>query len=136
MSVSGIVSFGLLTLLGLLALPQMPRLWRHETTFYDRVPAWWSWGAGGWVAWVRSLPAGAAGAYAAILLGLYLFFVSPIFKLSRQADLVVIWVLLPVVCILFLIFGSIFFFGRPKFLIPPHLREEFAAFVVRDLRSN
>ena len=121
---SGSVSFGLLALLGLLGLPQLPRLWRHETNFYDRVPGWWGWGASGWLAWTRSITAGALGGYAAILLGLYLFFVSPLLKLSRQVDLVVIWVLLPTLLVCFFLMCTIFLFNVPKFLIPPHLRHQ------------
>ena len=124
MSLSGMVSFGLFTLLGLLAFPQVRRLWRHETRFYDRVPGWWPWGTDGWVIWVRSIPAGACAGISAIVLGLYVFFVSHLLKPPRQVDVVVIWILLTLFFGLFLLWGSVFYFGKPTVLVPPHLRRK------------
>lgn len=124
MSLTGLISFGLLALLGLVALPQIPRLWRHETTFYDRVPSWWAGGERGWSAWVRTLPVGACLAYLAILMGLYLAVISPALKLSRQVDLIAIWVFLVVFFTIFAVMCSVFLFNWPKFLVPKHLRED------------
>jgi hypothetical protein len=85
MTIHVLVSFLFLTVLGVLALPQLGRLWRHQTTFYDRMPDWWSHGEPVWRGWVRALPMLAGVAYLGLLMGAYLGFVSRSFTyLGKQ----------------------------------------------------
>ena len=56
MFATGLISFGLLALLGLFALPQIPRLWRDENNLLRSTPILVAWGNRGWSAWVRTWP--------------------------------------------------------------------------------
>ena len=124
MPIHVLVSFLFLTVLGVLALPQLGRLWRHQTTFYDGTPGWWSYGKPVWRGWVRALPMLASVAYLGLLIAAYLGFVSPFFHLSRQADLVVIVIFLISFIGAFLLALTIFLFNFPRLAVPPHLRNQ------------
>jgi hypothetical protein len=124
MPIHVLVSFLFLSVLGVLALPQLGRLWRHQTTFYDGTPGWWSYGKPVWRGWVRALPMLASVAYLGLLIAAYLGFVSPFFHLSRQADLVVIVIFLISFLGAFLLALTIFLFNFPRLAVPPHLRNQ------------
>ena len=55
------VVFSVLSAMSVVGLRTLPRIWRHETKFYDRVPSWWVWGEAAWRAWTRLLPIGTVG---------------------------------------------------------------------------
>ena len=124
MSLPAIFSFGFLGLIGLLALPQLPKIWFHRTSFYDRAPGWWGWGEAGWQGWLRSTPVLASLAYAGLLMGIYIGILSPALHLPRTVDLVAIWLFLAVFFGGLLLACTIFVANFPAFLVPPHLRSQ------------
>jgi hypothetical protein len=111
----------------LLALSQLPKLWRHETDFWDgKAPGWWVWGETLFRGWVRSLIA--LTLTGTLLLGVFVLgVIADIGEESQtssdavQLAFAVSFVLL---VLLFIAGITVSLFNRPKFIVPPHLRGE------------
>ena len=114
----------------ILAWSQAPKLWRHETRIWDgRAPSWWLWGEALFRGWVRSLVIGtAAGTAMVFALGVMLVVQpdldNPQSSQESQLEVVAIGVALGVWILLTLMLFSVILFNRPKFVVPPHLRNE------------
>jgi len=103
---------------------QLSRLWRHETTALDHRLASWPGDEMSWRGFVRTLPSIFGFFW---LLTLAIVVGPPVpeqpsdsFGFVRPA-----WYSLPVAALPFAAIAtwtSIYFFKRPRFLIPPHLR--------------
>jgi hypothetical protein len=122
------VPFGIFVLVIAGATLRLPRIWRHEAPYFDRVPGWWIWGDALWRGWVRALPTGVGlGWY--LILG-YVLLISVIPQTpekGRFGMIIPAWFGLPFLFLFGLGFGvmaAIALFNRPKVLVPPHPRDE------------
>jgi hypothetical protein len=120
-----VVATGLAVLLAISGRA-IARLWRHRTNALDRRPSWWPGDERSWRGWLRTLPS--ATAFLAILfVGIALGPLVPeqppdAFGFVRPA-----WYSLPLAAapvIATLLWISIYFFNRPQFFVPPHLRDD------------
>jgi hypothetical protein len=104
---------------------ELPRLWRHQNPVWDHKPASWPWSETTWHRFVRTWPTGLA--FGCLLL--FVIVSAPLipeqprdsFGFVRPA-----WYSLPLAVSPFLFFGlclSIYLVNRPRFLVPPHLRD-------------
>jgi hypothetical protein len=120
-----IVAPGML-LLSAYAWTLLPRLWRHENTALDHRPAWWPGGLVSWRGFVRTLPLAVLFCW---LLTLFIVLGPFIPEQPRDAFGFIrpAWYSLPLAIaplVAIPLWISIYLFNRPRFLVPPHLREE------------
>lgn len=100
----------------------VPRIWKHETTFYDTMFPWWVWGETLWRAFIRCMVFGwVCGSILCVAITYYAYFgdldrdVAPLwFAIPGGANLIIGAILLITVT----------FFNWPKFVVPPHLRDQ------------
>lgn len=102
----------------------MPRVWRDElATGGEHAPGWWPWGEALWQGYRRLPPLGLAWFVVALVFGLGSAFVPE----QPQGPFVrPYWAVIPFLSALGLISAAmlgVVFLNRPKFIVPPHLRE-------------
>jgi hypothetical protein len=97
----------------------LPTQWRGENTFLvPETPTWWLWGGWAWRGWIRSTPTIVVGfAVAVVCMPLMLLFPT-----RSTGQIVAVAVGLGGFAFAFVIAASVTLLGRPRFLIPPHLR--------------
>ena len=126
MSTGDWLLFAIAGALGLAGLVGIRRLWRRETTFYDRVPGWWIWSDALWRGFVRALPVGAVGFLMFIATGITAALVPEVppsetcCGFARPVWAVAL-ILVPF-CLIMLLLATIVLFNWPAALVPPHLR--------------
>ena len=97
-----------------IAYTQLPKIWRHQTTFYDRPQWWWVWGDALWRAFARIVPISIFAMSAATL---------ALLASAVSVPSVATWLAFVAVFLAGLA-AAITLFNQPKFLVPPHLRQE------------
>jgi uncharacterized membrane protein YhdT len=101
----------------------LPRLWRHQSAFWDRPRSWWPYDRESWPRFVRLAPLAIAFGWLLLVAGI----VGALLP-AREDQLDLVWPIwfsvgataLPLVFLALAI--SIFRAGRPRFIVPPHLR--------------
>jgi hypothetical protein len=119
----GIVPFVALVLW--VTVRHLPRLWRNETPYWDHAPSGWPWGERAWVGFVRGLPTTMA-AGCLLVLAMVLGIFIPEHPRDALGFVRPWWYTFPLAALPFTMTAlwlSIFFFRRPRMLIPPHLRD-------------
>lgn len=112
-------ALAVLTVGAIVALRQLPRLWNHESAFWDQKPNGFVWSDAVWAGWVRAALVSCCGGLAMIIAGWTLVLGSP----STVTKAIVIVFFLG----MFMALGLamlIVLFNWPKLLVPPHLRGE------------
>jgi hypothetical protein len=110
---------------GALAARNLPRLWRNEIRSFDRMQAWWPLGMALWRGWVRGMPlAFFAGCFllVAVIVGAFVPQDSDSEGFAAPA-----WYVIPVLGTFFMslvLFFSVVLVNRPRFVVPPHLRDQ------------
>jgi hypothetical protein len=87
---------------------------------FDRPPAIWPYGDALWRGWVRALPSGAAGFTPGTTLGLYLLWGPD----DLHAAAAVVFLGLAGAALSFALMVTVALFNWPRFVVPPHLREQ------------
>ncbi len=111
-----------MTLFFLVAMRQVPRIWRHETTYYDEMQAWWLWGEALWRALTRCMAFGVTVGFTMSAWGLL-----AAFSLDLNRDVAPLWWGIPAGAILALgasLLTTITLFNWPKRAVPPHMRDQ------------
>lgn len=107
------------------AVANIGKLWRNETTYGRTAPDWWSFGVSVWRGWVQATTALVVGGVLILVGG------APAFILSRDVEdaglRVPLWYAVPYFVVLgvwLIVVLTIILFNAPKSLVPPHLRRE------------
>jgi hypothetical protein len=96
----------------------IPRFWKHDITGLDRPRPWWVFGSDAWRAFVRIMPIALVGGWLLIAAGV-LMLTTPAGQRTPLAPPLAAALLL-----VFVLIATIWFWNQPKFLVPPHLRQE------------
>lgn len=102
----------------------MPRVWRDELApGGEHAPGWWPWGEALWQGGRRVVPLSPAAFAVGLVFGLGSAYVpeQPEGPFVRPY-----WAVIPFLGALGLVFAlalAVVFLNRPKFIVPPHLRE-------------
>jgi hypothetical protein len=102
------------------------KLWRNELQGFDRPQPWWPLSDAEWRAFVRALPLGVIQVWIMIVGGLALT-VTPEIEAGPLGTTRPAWSVIPFFTLFFgnaLAMVMIALFNRPKFLVPPHLRDQ------------
>jgi uncharacterized membrane protein YhdT len=120
---SDVLTFLVLAAVLTVASLYLPPLWRHQSAFWDRPRSWWPYDRESWPRFVRLVPLAIAFGWLLLVAGV----VGALLPTKAdQLDLGwPIWFSLgataaPLVFLALAI--SIFRAGRPRFIVPPHLR--------------
>lgn len=99
--------------LALLATRGLPALWRHQNDRWDRMPEWW----------VRGLPTVVVAGWA-MLLGALLT-VTAVGRTDTVGDVLTgaLGLVLAFVVASAIVWVTVVLFNRPRFVVPPHLRD-------------
>jgi hypothetical protein len=108
------LAIGVFAGLALLATRGLPALWQHRTDGWDRMPEWW----------VRGLPTAIVAGWA-MLLGAPLTVVA-VGRTDTVGDVLTGALgLVPVVVVASaIVWVTVVLFKRPRFAVPPHLRDQ------------
>jgi hypothetical protein len=102
-----------------LSVAALPTHWRGENTFFEtETPAWWLWGDWFWRGLIRSAPTIVVG----FALAIFALPVALLLPMRSTAQYVAVAVSLGGLGLAFVIAAFMTLFGRPRFLIPRHLR--------------
>src|SRR6266566_4967738 len=107
-----------------LATAQLRRIWRHQSTFWDRPQSWWPYGREAWPRFVRLIPLAIAFCWFEIV-GIVVGTLLPLSPKDAFGFVRPLWFSLPVAASPFVFFAlaiSIYRYAWPRFLIPPYLR--------------
>ncbi len=113
-------------MLALYALRQLPRVWKHETGFFDKRPPWWPWDDALWRAYARAIPLGVVAGWL-LLIAFAVGSVIPKHPKDEFGLVVPLWYAVPlmaVVVVLLVLLLTVIWFKWPRTIIPPHLRDE------------
>ena len=123
------VWFSVVALGAVWLMPQVRRLWRHQSSIFDRPHAYWVGGEVTWRAYRRVVPVIFAMALPILITVVVLFVHEDDHESTgfRTASTVLIG-LTVLYCALV---SQIALFNRPRLLVPPHLRRENG--LIRDL---
>ena len=126
--VYGAVAF-LLALLAAAGTAGVRSLWTHSTSLWDEPFEWWPWGEALWRGWVRSMPSALVATWSGVLaLSAGLIAVAVRGDEARAKSLEPIAVASLIFFAIFIVSllaaASAVLLGRPKALIPPHMRSE------------
>jgi hypothetical protein len=114
--------FIVMTIVFILGVKGLPRIWTDSASVGDAVPAWWPWGSAAYYGWIRAAPLGVffvgVGTATFVLneFGFYTSVNALIFYLSS----------IPLVAALvtLILAVTVFFYNRPKIFVPPRLRAQ------------
>jgi ABC-type Fe3+ transport system permease subunit len=117
---AGTIAALVLLIAAVVATLRLPAIWRNQIKDQDRTQPWWPYGDKAWRGFLRAMPLGIAAAWlicAVVLLGQVL----P----QRPPDSLVWAVPLTTALALVLFFMvTTWCWNWPKFLVPPHLRND------------
>lgn len=99
-------------------------IWQHRTTAWDRRQSWWPYGDRSWLTFVRFFPMALATSVICLVSFALIPFASPDGKLHTPVDWSYIAVGAYFIALIPLLL-TMYFFDRPKFLMPPHLRQPY-----------
>src|SRR5437870_5414459 len=104
------LAIGAFAALALLATRGLPRLWRHESDRWDRMPEWW----------VRGLPTVVVAGWA-MLVGVPLT-VLAVGRTNTVGDVLTgaLGVVLAFIVLAGILWVTVVLFNRPRFVVPPH----------------
>jgi hypothetical protein len=103
----------------ILASLNIPRIWKNHVRAYDRVPAWWQWGAPVWRGFVRAIPVGTVS-FGLLTLAMWFAILFDNHLVGRDLSMPLLLLFgLAMVCLV-----GIYLFNQPWFLVPPHLQRQ------------
>ena len=125
------IAYGGFTVILLVALCRLPRVWRGDMDRMSPVPPGWPWSPIAWRAVIRSGPAAILGGITMVV-GLPVLLIAPERAEGGFArPLVVVVPFLVLFALSVLLMLSVALFNRPAFLVAPHLREAPGVFAER-----
>jgi hypothetical protein len=121
------IEIAFLGALCVLALIQVRKLWRHETTYWDRsAPSWWVGGEASFRGYVRGLPLGVAGTsiLAAKAVPATLAVDVSGSPTENMGVAIPVFFGASLFLVTTLLWLGVVLLNRPKLAVPPHLRGE------------
>lgn len=117
------VLFAIILLLATAAMSQVPKIWTHRIHYFDQKPTWWVWGLPSWYAYCRAMIPGIVAMWLMSMFGLLYSFIGN----YRDNEEIPIWTGVPLIVVLsswIVTLTTITLFNWPKFVVPPHLRDQ------------